>query len=155
MNIFLLFYMWKVFNTAAWHNILQLFSFHLRVVAKESGCFEYSKMQLWMILTTLKVVPNKSETSCLAFFFFNICPLNCQFALLFEEWRGPEEGRKSKNKNPTCPIITSHVKPNVFSHLDQILLFFVPCNYIWGYKWRTRAKPWFHICMVSKLKPIL
>lgn len=105
----------------------------------------------WFLQPWKQSQTNQKQVVWLFFFFF-IFVLSIVSLLYYLKSRGQE---KSKNKNPTCPIITSHVKPSVFTHLNQILLSFVLCNYNWGYKWRTRAKPWFHICMVPKPKPIL
>lgn len=87
----------------------------------------------------LECSPKQTGIGCLAFFFFSFCP---QLSVTFIIWR--VGGGKSKNKKPTCFIKTIRMKLNVFSHLNQLHLSFVLYNYSWSYKWKTRAKLWFH-----------
>lgn len=86
----------------------------------------------------LECSPKQTGIGCLAFFFF-FPPSTASYLYYLKGRKG-----KSKNKKPTCFIKTIRMKLNVFSHLNQLHLSFVLYNYSWSYKWKTRAKLWFH-----------
>lgn len=140
MFLFLLFYMWKFLNIA-WCYIFYDFIFSYQNYFER----EWLLWALWNAILNasynLEWSPKQIRNRLFGFFFFFLFFL--WLSVCFIIWR-VGGGKETQNKNPTCFIMTSHMKPNVFNHLNQFHLSSVLYNYSSGYKWRTTAKPWSH-----------